>query len=99
MVLGELATLRDLKLAVVIVVYVDESLALIEKKQREAQLPNVGVDFDGTDWVAVAKALGGRGVAVQDRKALGKAVKNGLAADSFTIVAAQIERRAYDGRL
>jgi len=99
MVMGELATLRDLKLPVVIVVYVDESLALIEKKQREAGLPNLGVDFDGTDWVALARAMGGRGVAVQDRKGLGKAVRDGLAAKTFTIVAARIGRRAYDGRL
>ena len=98
MVLGELATLRDLELPVVIVVYVDESLALIEKKQREGQLPNVGVDFGGTDFVALAEAMGGRGVAVQDRESLAKAVTDGLAADSFTIVAARIERRAYDGR-
>jgi acetolactate synthase-1/2/3 large subunit len=34
MVLGELSTLRDLGLPVVIVVFVDESLALIELKQR-----------------------------------------------------------------
>jgi len=99
MVLGELATLRDLKLPAVIVVYVDESLALIEKKQREAQLPNVGVDFGGTDFVALAEAMGGRGVAVQDRAALAKAVSDGLAAETFTIVAARIERQAYDGRL
>jgi len=99
MVMGELATLRDLKLPVVIVVYVDESLALIEKKQREAGLPNLGVDFEGTDWVALAKAMGGHGVAVQDRKALGKAVRNGLGAKTFTIVAARIGRGAYDGRL
>jgi len=99
MVLGELATLRDLKLPVVIVVYVDESLALIEKKQREAGLPNLGVDFEGTDWVALARAMGGHGVAVQDRKALGAAVKKGLGADTFTIVAARIGRGAYDGRL
>ncbi|UCH73815.1 MAG: thiamine pyrophosphate-binding protein [Rhodospirillales bacterium] len=99
MVLGELATLRDLALPVVIVIYDDASLALIEKKQREAQLPNLGVDYAATDWVALARAMGGRGVSVSDRKALGAAVKKGLAAETFTIVAAQIDRKAYDGRL
>ena len=99
MVMGELATLRDLKLPVVIVVYVDESLALIEKKQRESRLPNVGVDFAGTDFVALAEALDGRGVAVNDRAALAEAVSAGLKAETFTIVAARIERKAYDGRL
>ena len=99
MVLGELTTLRDLKLPVVIVVYVDRSLALIEKKQREAQLPNFGVDFPGTDFPAVARALGGYGATVRDRASLAEAVRKGLAADSFTIIAAEISPRAYDGRL
>ena len=99
MVLGELATLRDLKLAVVVVVYVDRSLALIEMKQRGAQLPNLGVDFPGTDFPSVARALGGAGVTVGDRGALAKALKGGLAADGFTIIAAEIEARAYDGRI
>ena len=36
--MGELATLRDLKLPVVIVVFVDKSLALIELKQRRSEM-------------------------------------------------------------
>lgn len=99
MVLGELATLRDLNLPVVVIVYVDESLALIEKKQRESQLKNLGVDFPGTDFVAVARAMGGKGVAVSDRKALARAVKAALRADCFTVIAAKIDRQSYDGRI
>lgn len=99
MVLGELATLRDLELPVVVIVYVDESLALIEKKQRESQLENLGVDFPGTDFVAVARAMGGKGVAVSDRKALARAVKAALRADCFTVIAAKIDRQSYDGRI
>ena len=99
MVMGELATLRDLKLPVVIVVFVDESLALIEKKQREAELENLGVDFGATDFTALARAMGGNGVTVSDRTSLAKAVEEGLAADSFTIISAMIGRQAYDGRL
>ena len=37
MVLGELATLRDQGQDILVVVFVDRSLALIEKKQREMQ--------------------------------------------------------------
>ena len=98
MVLGELATLRDLKLPLVIVVFVDASLALIELKQRDTGFANLGVDFGRTDFAAVAQALGGRGVDVDNRAALGRAVTEGLAADTFTLIAAQIERQAYDGR-
>ncbi len=98
MVLGELATLRDLRLGLVIVVFVDASLALIELKQRKAGLRNLGVDFGVTDFAAVARSLGGVGVAVDTREALRTAVAEGLAADTFTIIAASIDRKAYDGR-
>ncbi len=70
MVLGELATLRDLKLPVVIVVFVDESLALIELKQRRSEMPNLGVDFGPTNFPKVAEALGGEGRWVSDRSDL-----------------------------
>ena len=98
MVLGELATLRDLELPLVVVVFVDASLALIELKQRRVGLDNLGVDFGGTDFPAVARALGGEGVTVRDRAALAEAVQKGLAAEGFTIIAAEIGRQAYDGR-
>ncbi len=99
MVLGELATLRDLKLPLVIVVFVDTSLALIELKQRERGLANLGVDFGATDFPAVAGALGGRGVAVRDRPALAAALEEGLAAtEGFTLIAAEIGPQTYDGR-
>ena len=99
MVLGELATLRDLGLPVVVVVFADSSLALIELKQRDRALPNLGVDYAETDFPAVAQALGGRGVAVEDREALAAAVSDALAADRFTLIACRIPRKSYDGRL
>ena len=99
MVLGELVTLRDLKAAVVVVVFVDASLALIEKKQREMQYANAGVDMTETDFEAVAKALGGRGVTVEDRGALETAMREALAADTYTVIVAKIPRGSYDGRI
>ena len=98
MVLGELATLRDLALPVVVVVFVDQSLALIELKQRGSALDNVGVDFAGTDFAAVARALGGVGVVAEDRHTLESAVGEGLGATTFTVIACPIGRKAYDGR-
>lgn len=98
MILGELATLRDMKLPVVVVVFVDESLALIELKQRANDQDNLGVDFGGTDFAAVANAMGGNGVTVTDRTALQTAITDGLNADTFTLIACPIGRKAYDGR-
>ncbi len=98
MVLGELATLRDLGLPVIVCVLVDESLALIELKQRNSQRGNLGVDFGGTDWPSVAKAMGGQGVWIDDAGTLAKEAKAALSRDTFTILAPRIGRRAYDGK-
>ena len=99
MVLGELATLRDLRLPLPIVVFADAQLGLIELKQRSSQLPGLAVDFGATDFPAVARALGGEGVAVRDRAGLARELEAALARDRFTIIAAEIGRRAYDGRI
>ncbi|MEQ9812751.1 MAG: thiamine pyrophosphate-binding protein [Azospirillaceae bacterium] len=95
--LGELATLRDRRLPVVVVVFVDRSLALIELKQRRQGLQSVGVDFEHTDFAAVARALGGHGVSVVDTAAFEAALVEALAADRFTVIACEFARRAYDG--
>ena len=95
--LGELATIRDLGLRLIICVLVDESLGLIELKQRGTQRPNLGVDFGGTDFPAVAQAMGGHGVWVDDVEGLREAAAEALDRDTFTMIAARIGRRAYDG--
>ncbi|MEL6793799.1 MAG: thiamine pyrophosphate-dependent enzyme, partial [Pseudomonadota bacterium] len=99
MFLGELATARDLKIAVPVIVFVDEQLGLIELKQRGSQMPNLGVEFDGTDFTAVAKAMGGEGVTVRDRASLNQALKDAFARPTFTLISAVIGRNAYDGRI
>ena len=99
MVLGELATLRDLKLPLVVVVFVDASLALIELKQRGSGLANVGVDFGETDFAALARAFGGAGALCETRAGLAAAMARALAAETFTVIACRIPRQSYDGRL
>ncbi|MCF3934203.1 thiamine pyrophosphate-binding protein [Acuticoccus sp. M5D2P5] len=96
--LGDLATVRDLGIALPIVVLVDESLALIELKQRGQQLANLGVDFAKTDFPAVATALGGYGVWIDDAETLRTAMAEALERPTFTLLCARIGRRAYDGK-
>ena len=97
--LGELATIRELHLPVIICVLVDESLALIELKQRGSQMANLGVEFPGTDFTAVARAMGGEGETVRDRASLKAAIRAAQARDTFTVISAVIGRNAYDGRI
>ena len=98
MVLGELATLRDLKLPLVIVVFVDESLALIELKQRRSEMPNLGVDFGPTNFPKVAEALGGEGRWVSDRSDLFEAFKGAFERRTFSLLACKIGYKVYDDR-
>ena len=97
MVVGELATAAENNLKTIFVVFVDASLALIEIKQRGRQLKNVGVDFDRTDVAAVGRAFGGNGVSVSDEESLRAALGEAQGADSFTVIAVEIDRQAYDG--
>jgi acetolactate synthase-1/2/3 large subunit len=82
---------------VVVVVLVDGELGLIELKQRQQQLARVGVSFSITDFSAVAQALGGAGVTVRDRPSLEAAARDAFARKGFTVIAAEIGARAYEG--
>lgn len=97
MVVGELATAAEHNLKTIFVVFDDASLALIELKQRDRDLKNVGVDFTGTDIAAVGRSFGGQGIRVSDADALREALRVALTADTFTVIAVQIDRKAYDG--
>ena len=99
MFLGERATARDHKLGRPIIVFVDEQLGLIELKQRGNQMPNLGVEFPGTDVTAVARAMGGGGDAVRTREGMNAAVKSVFARDTYTLISAVIGKTAYDGRI
>lgn len=99
MVAGELATAQELDLRTIFVVFVDASLALIEVKQRQRQMRNTGVDFGLHDIAAIGRAFGGAGVTVRSRAELHAALVAAQAADTFTVIAALIERGAYDGRI
>lgn len=96
MILGELATLRDSERSVVVVVFVDHALALIEMKQRRMQLDRAGVDFSGTDFAALADLYGGEGVTVRRPGEAGLALARALAADRFTVIAVETPPMAYD---
>ena len=99
MVLGELTTLRDLRLPLPIIVFTDASLALIALKQRGAGYDTLAVDFGASDFPAIARALGGHGAWCEDRATLRAELEAALARETFTLIAARIDARAYEGRL
>lgn len=99
MVAGELATAAEQNLKTIFLVFVDASLALIELKQRQRQMRNAGVDFGQTDFAALGRGFGGAGHTVRSREELEAALQTALEADTFTVIAAQIDRGSYDGAI
>ena len=99
MVAGELSVAAERGLRAIVVVFVDASLALIEMKQRGRQLPNAAVEFGHHDVAAIGRAFGGAGHRVTSRGELREALEAALEAPRFTVIAAEIERGAYDGRI
>ncbi|MGI9369306.1 MAG: thiamine pyrophosphate-binding protein, partial [Ruegeria sp.] len=99
MVAGELSTALEMDCNPIFLVFVDASLALIELKQRGRQMTNRGVDFDRHDYAAMGRAFGGNGHTVRNRTELRAALKQAMKADRFTVIAAEIDRGGYDGRI
>ncbi len=99
MVAGELSTAAELGGNPIFLVFVDASLALIELKQRQRQMGNRGVDFDRHNFAALGRAFGGYGHTVRSRDDLRAALDQALKADKFTVIAAEIDRGGYDGRI
>lgn len=99
MIAGELATAQELGIRPIFVVFVDASLALIELKQRQRQLRNAAVDFGHHDFAAMGRAFGGAGHRVTNRAELETALTTAQSADTFSVIACEIERGSYDGRI
>ena len=99
MVAGELSTAAEHGHNTIFVVFVDQSLSLIELKQRQRQMKNLGVDFAGHDFEAIGKSFGGNGHTVTNREQLRDALTSAMDADTFTVIAAVIDRQGYDGRI
>jgi acetolactate synthase I/II/III large subunit len=57
---GELGTAVQYRCRLVLVVFNDETLTLIEARQRRRQLPNAGVDFSPADFSKVAEGIRAR---------------------------------------
>jgi len=94
---GDLATLRDLRLPLTVVVLVDGALALIARKQQAMQLPERGVTLGRTDLVRLAEAYGGHGETVASVEALKQALHSARERETFTLLACHVDKGDYLG--
>jgi acetolactate synthase-1/2/3 large subunit len=96
MVVGDLATAAENNLKTIFIVFVDASLALIELKQRGRQLSNKGVDFNRVDVAAIGRAFGGFAASVASGADLRAALADAQKANTFSVIAVEFDRKAYD---
>ncbi len=99
MCLGELGTIRDQNLPIVILVLQDQSLALIELKQNQAGLARAGVQLGATRYEDIAVAFSGTGARVNTRVALDAALHAAFKREGFTLIVCEVEASAYAGCL
>ena len=97
MVIGELATARDMKLNLTVIVLVDEALSLIDLKQSRSNLPQLGVQFGATNFVEVAKAYGCNAEWINHKKELIGATNRAFMGEGLTVLACRIDKSAYAG--
>ena len=97
MVIGELATARDMGIRLTIIVLVDESLALIDLKQSRSNLPQLGVSFKKTNIIDIAKAYGGQSAWINGKEQLKGGLSRAFNHDKFTLLACQIDKSDYAG--
>ena len=97
MVAGDLATLRDMKLPLTIIVLVDNALTLIGRKQSAMALAETGVTFAGTDFLALSKAYGGYGNIINNSNDLHSELALANSRKTFTLLACVIDKDDYKG--
>jgi acetolactate synthase-1/2/3 large subunit len=92
---GELRTAAREKLAIIIVVFNDSSLSLIEIKQIARRLPPAGVALGSVDWAAAATSMGVAGYRARTEAELADAIGRATATEGPSLIDVTIDRSNY----
>jgi acetolactate synthase-1/2/3 large subunit len=92
---GELLTAARERLRILVVVFNDASLSLIEIKQQARRLDPAGVALGDVDWAMLASSMGVAGFTAGDRASLERAVDDALAVEGPALVDVRVDRSTY----
>ena len=95
MVAAELETVTRLRLPVLIVVFNDEALSLIEVKQEQKGFAGVSMRYAGPDLLALARAFGLRAYRATDEPTLERALIAAQTAPGPALIDARIDPSGY----
>jgi pyruvate dehydrogenase (quinone) len=91
--LGDLLSLKQLKLPVKVVVFNNASLAFVELEMKAAGLLGFGTDLDNPDFAKIAEAAGALGLRVEFPEQLRPALEQALAHDGPALVDVAVNRQ------
>ena len=92
---GELLTAARERLRIIVIVFDDASLSLIEIKQQAKRLNPAGVALAHIDWPALARSLGVTAFGAGTESELERAIDGALACEGPSLIAARIDRTNY----
>jgi acetolactate synthase-1/2/3 large subunit len=82
-------------LPIVVVVFDDRSLSLIDIKQRQRGLHPCGVELGPVDWAALAKSFGLAAFVARDQTEAADAIEQALDRSGPALIAARIDPSNY----
>jgi acetolactate synthase-1/2/3 large subunit len=93
--MGELATAVRERLKIIVLLFSDASLSLIEIKQQARKLRPSGVALGDMDWPAIARGFGMAGLVATNASELDQAIQTALRTSGPTLIEAKIDRSNY----
>lgn len=99
MCLGELCTAIDSAARIIVVVFNDSALSLIDIKQQSKQLPSRGVRWGKHDFAKAMQALGGQGFAATTEGQYHDALTKALRHQGPSLIDVQIDPSGYSQQL
>ena len=99
MCMGELATAATLGVRLVVVVFNDATLSLIDIKKGERALPQGALDWPMVDFAAVMRGCGGQAWRVDDAAGFATAMAEALAVNGPTLIDARVDPGSYPGQI
>ena len=99
MCLGELATAAEQQARIVVIVFNDQSLSLIDIKQQQRGFKPLGVRWQRPDFAATMDALGGRGYRVEKIADYNRALRLALQGSGPALIDVSIDSTGYPEQL
>jgi acetolactate synthase-1/2/3 large subunit len=96
---GELLTAARERLRIIVIVFSDTSLSLIEIKQQARRLPPAGVALGTVNWMTLAESLGVAGFAASSEDDLARAIDQAVGIDGPSLIDARVDPSNYGDML